>query len=124
MSERQKRELYFAEYVSKGMKKSLLQPPLFRLLWRLGIDVPPPHFLSGGMLMAIYGIGSGVLFVLLFGPLQRLLEYRDTPQSVLGQGAVVGLLFALFMPFWVLRQRDEWQIKGSWREYEPPVDGV
>jgi uncharacterized protein DUF6404 len=29
---------------STGMRKSSYAPPIHRLLWRFGVDVPPPHF--------------------------------------------------------------------------------
>ncbi|MFZ6755548.1 DUF6404 family protein, partial [Undibacterium sp. Dicai25W] len=29
---------------SIGISRSNYAPPLVRLLWRVGIDIPPPHF--------------------------------------------------------------------------------
>ena len=33
----------------RGFWKSNAKPPVFWLLWKLGIEVPPPYFLSFGL---------------------------------------------------------------------------
>jgi hypothetical protein len=52
-----------------GIWKSNYAPPVFRLLWRLAVNVSPPHFMSFFGAAALAGIGFGVvwgLFMLLF----------------------------------------------------------
>jgi hypothetical protein len=38
-----------------GMRKGNYKPPLWRLLWRLGVKVPPPHFIGFGAMALAFG---------------------------------------------------------------------
>ena len=58
-------------------------PPVFRLLWRLGYELPPPHFLNFGTLIAVMGLPFGVLW----SGLMWLLLFR-------GKISVMGMLLA------------------------------
>lgn len=43
-----------------GMRRSIYEPPLLRLLWKLGFDVPPPHFSSFARNFVFEGVYFGV----------------------------------------------------------------
>src|SRR5262245_58737420 len=46
------------ELLSKtGLVRDEYSPPAYRLLWRLGVDIPPPHFMSFGKLVLFQGVG-------------------------------------------------------------------
>lgn len=50
----------------RGVRPSTAAPPLFRLLWRIGAPIPPPHFcrapLLFGFMATWFGSVMGVLF--------------------------------------------------------------
>ena len=41
-----KREAALALLAATGMRRSNYEPPSLKLLWKLGIDAPPPHMAS------------------------------------------------------------------------------
>jgi len=42
-----------SELEAKGLTKRRIAPPLFRLIWLLGLEIAPPLFLDMGSLLAI-----------------------------------------------------------------------
>lgn len=44
MSFKEKRRAAEAVLEAAGIKRSYYAPPLYRLMWVLGLNVPPPHF--------------------------------------------------------------------------------
>ncbi|MGH8025555.1 MAG: DUF6404 family protein, partial [Pseudoxanthomonas sp.] len=86
---------------SKGIGRSAYSPPLFRLLWKLGIQAPPPHmagFASNALLM-------GGFFGLFWGLFMWLLLWGRQGMSVIIAAVaalVAGLLFGLAMA-WYMR---------------------
>src|SRR5512146_344634 len=78
-----------------GMWRSNYEPPLVRLLWRCGVDVPPPHFMSFRNNAVIFGTA----FSIVFGVVRRLIEGPDTRSlvAVLLELVVLGALFGLLM---------------------------
>ena len=45
-----------------GVWKSNYAPPIFRLLWRIGLNLPPPHFMSIASSAALTGTFFGVFW--------------------------------------------------------------
>jgi hypothetical protein len=43
-----------------GMRRSNYEPPMLRLLWRLGIDMPPPHFAGVVRNLIFFGVPPGI----------------------------------------------------------------
>lgn len=87
------------ELLSKtGIVRDEYAPPAYRLLWRLGVDIPPPHFMSFGKLALFAGtaffvgiaIGMTLLTAFLLPGFPILLTLV---LSLLGGGAF-GLLMA------------------------------
>lgn len=78
----------------KGIGRYTVAPPIYRLLWRLGIEVKPPLFASFLSLVAITGVGYGVLL----GLFMWFFVWQSSPLSdVAGTAALAGVLFGLFM---------------------------
>jgi hypothetical protein len=64
---RRKVERLVEEAGRQGMSLHTVAPPLFRLLWALGLEVPPPLFLGFRKLTLLIGTGFGVLWGPLWG---------------------------------------------------------
>jgi Family of unknown function (DUF6404) len=79
-----------------GIRESNYCPPLLRLLWRLGIQVPPPHFASFGATAVL----AGAFFAFSWGAIMWLLLWRSagmTATAVIGTSAIAGAFFGLLM---------------------------
>lgn len=80
-----------------GMWRSSYEPPLLRLLWRLGLDVPPPHF-AGFMSTAVvlgtsFAVAWGVPMWLLVWP-QTGMSFGSMVVTAASAGAIFGLIMA------------------------------
>lgn len=53
-----------------SMRRSSYEPPLWRLLWRLNLNVPPPHFMRFGS-VALF---SGIYFAIAIGLIHWILS--------------------------------------------------
>jgi len=96
------------------MWRSNYEPPLVRLLWRCGVDMPPPHFMSFRSNAAISGTGSA----LVFGVVRRLIEGPDNTRSlvaVLLELVVLGALFGLGMAGIVERAKRKYRLP-AWQD--------
>ncbi|SFG95650.1 hypothetical protein SAMN05518865_1252 [Duganella sp. CF458] len=79
--------------------KSNYAPPLFRILWRIGVHVRPPHFASFSANFLLTGAWFGVVW----GALMWLLVWPGTGKSslvaaitALVSGVSFGLCMALY----------------------------
>ena len=80
------------------------RPRLWRLLWRLGVEIPPPLFMSawGGALF------SGLSFAVFWGAAMWLLIWRAqgfSPMAAIGSALFAGLLFGAMNSVLSLRKR-------------------
>ncbi|NIF73491.1 hypothetical protein F3J16_25390 [Burkholderia sp. Ap-962] len=82
---------------SKGISRSSSAPFLHRMLWKIGIEIPPPHYLKWVQNFAL----SGVFFGPTWGALMYLLSLNRTPMSIgiavfasMAAGAVFGICYA------------------------------
>ena len=97
----------------RGIGRYTIAPPMYRLLWRLGIKLKPPHFASFWSLAAITGVGYGVLLALMM----LALLWRSTPVSgVIGTAALAAILFGLFMAAYY-RTRAHQLGLARWEDY-------
>lgn len=96
MNANTKRDAALKLLASTGMWRSNYAPPLLHLLWRLGFDVPPPHFcaFSRNALFAgtFFGIGWGLLTLPFWLILDRRLGVAVA--SAAAAGAMFGLAMA------------------------------
>jgi hypothetical protein len=63
MTHAEKVVYYIRDMQRRGVGPYTSAPPLFRLLWRLGLEVPPPFFLGFWSVLLV----SGALFALGWG---------------------------------------------------------
>lgn len=79
---------------STGMWKSSYAPPIYRLLWRLGVDVPPPHFAGFWSNLAF----CGCFFATGFGLYRWIFrcDFVEAAQDAAWGGLLFGLLMASF----------------------------
>lgn len=92
------------ELKALGLSRGWVDPPLYRLLWRIGVRIHPPVYQSSRS----YAVMCGLLFVIL-SPISSLLmsvalAYLDSsptpPPSVLRllfSALISGVLFGTFM---------------------------
>jgi hypothetical protein len=84
---------------ARGLAHRHAAPLLFRLLWKLGIRVRPPHFLGFFHIVLVYGTwftcAWGVfMWVLVWS--QQGLDFRGVALRSGGAGAAFGLMMAWF----------------------------
>ena len=122
MTHEEKLAHFERELEKHGMWKSNAKPPMFWLLWKLGVEVPPPYFLSFPQAMLIAGAPFGLLMGLALGAaLSFFLDGRSAfvIWSAIAFAAVSsGALFGVCMAFVWGWQRDKLQLP-RWREYPP-----
>jgi hypothetical protein len=68
MSHSEKVDYFIDDMRRRGIKPSSVAPPLFRMLWALGLKVPPPLFWG----FAPLALFMGVLFGFLWGVLMAI----------------------------------------------------
>ncbi|QGY32702.1 DUF6404 family protein [Pantoea cypripedii] len=81
---------------SKGMWSSNYAPPLHRLLWKLGVNIPPPPFTTFRSNMFIFSIMFGPAW----GLMMWLILWKNAGNglvSVLLTSVCAGLLFGFSM---------------------------
>jgi hypothetical protein len=96
MTHDEKIEYLLNDLGQRGIGKYTVAPPLYRLLWRLGVKVAPPHFAGFWPLTAF----MGTFFGLAWGAFMWLLLWRaqEMPVTIaIGTAAVAGLCFGLAM---------------------------
>lgn len=96
-----------------GFPSRDLLPLLHRMMWRIGIRVPPPLFAPFHINLLMFWLAYGAVATLgmAFGPAQRLV----VKNSVLLSGALFGLALALLMAAFFLRTRRVNKLP-TWRE--------
>ncbi len=78
------------------MPRTSYAPALVRLLWHLGVKVPPPHFAS---FVGVFAVAATV-FGLTWGLMMWLVLWSDQDipvQRALVQTAFAGLIFGLLL---------------------------
>jgi hypothetical protein len=116
MTHRQKVDHLIAELGQQGVSRYKAAPPLFRLLWALGLEVPPPLFLGFLPLTVLFGAPFGVLWGV--GMWFWVWQGLGLAGLVVGlPGAVLaGLLFGLVMA-WIHRRYAVRFGLPSWEDY-------
>src|SRR5437660_5224471 len=97
MKTNEKREAALKVLAATGIRRSNYAPPLVRLLWRLGLDVPPPHFGNfwGTALFmgSFFGVGWGLIMWLFVWSLQGI-PVAFVFSTAIGAGVMFGLSMA------------------------------
>jgi hypothetical protein len=96
MTHSEKIELLLKDLAERGVRQYTVAPPLYRLLWRLGIEATPPHFASFWSL----ALTMGAFFAIAWGIFMWLFLWQgeDMPVAVgIGVSIIAGLLFGAIM---------------------------
>ena len=107
---------------STGMKRSNYEPPLLRLLWRLGVDARPPHFASFG----VNALVSGIFFGSVWGISMWLFLWRQQAAPVvvsLFSSFLAGLLFGIAMATHYTYGRRKYKLP-SWHSLRAEAAGA
>jgi hypothetical protein len=113
MSHREKVERHVADMRSRGLWRSTAAPPLYRVLWAIGVPVRPPLMQTFWTLAAFMGIYFGVAW----GVFMRLLFWQQMPwQYWASVSGLAGLLFGLSMATYY-RVRARSLGLPSWEDY-------
>lgn len=97
-----------------GMWRSDYAPPLVRMLWLCGIDVPPPHFVSFRGNAVSYGTG----FCIAFGVARWFIEGSDHTRSmvaILLEHVALSALFGLVMAAIIERGKRKYRLP-AWQD--------
>jgi len=115
MTEKEKREAFFAEMQAIGVKKNEQKPPLYRLLWKLGVNIAPPLYASGTQLVLVDVFLAGGFWAFWMW----LIVWKESPGVSLAGGLLFGLLFGLMMRVQIESKRKKYGITGDWSEFTP-----
>ncbi len=117
MDHRQKVEHLLDDFDRRGIGRNTAAPPLYRLLWRLGVEIPPPHF-AGFWPLAL---STGPFFAVCWGLLMWFLLWRsdDMPVAIaVVTSLLAGLAFGLIMAAYY-RWRARKLALPPWKDYPP-----
>ena len=99
------------------MSPRTYSPPLHRLLWRVGVSIPPPHFASFGANFSFLALGFGSCW----GLIMWFLFWSKNGTSVLAVitfSALAGGAFGAFMALMYNRAARKHKLP-TWSEIEP-----
>ena len=107
--------IYEQVLISKGEKKSNASPPLYRLLWKLGLELPPPIF--AGFIHNL--IVQGGMFAIGWGTIMWFMMWRNEGKSLyvaIAASLFAGILFGIAMAV-VWRRRNKKLGLGPWKNF-------
>jgi len=99
MTENSKRTAALNVLAATGMWRSSYAPPGIRLLWRLGFDVPPPHFVSFRKAAIVTGTGFAIGFGLAMWAIEPTHPDRSLSSNLIRiaiSAAIFGYAMALY----------------------------
>jgi len=108
-------ERAFALLSGTGILRSSYAPPLSRLLWRLGLDIPPPHFAPFALNAAIFGLAFAIIWAVIFWLLS--LAQVATVDSLFLRSAIAGLLFGVGLSAQIAYSRHKHNLP-TWAELQ------
>jgi membrane associated rhomboid family serine protease len=94
---------------TRGVARRHAAPLLFRLLWRLGLRVRPPHFLGFAGVACVYG----TWFMSVWGVFMWTLVWSQQGKAVvdvMARAAAAGACFGLIMAWLYARERREFAV--------------
>lgn len=122
MNSQDKVDKLIAELGEQGHSEYTVAPPLFRMLWKLGIAIPPPLFMSFwsilGLMGFVFAIGFGVFVALLLTTIW-FMGFENVPiMQPLVATLCAGLLFGAAMAVYFRYQARKLHLP-SWDQYPP-----
>ncbi len=118
LKHRGKVDAHVAEMGRVGIAKYIAAPPLFRLLWASGLELPPPLFLGFVPTMLITGVPFAVVWALLNG----FMKWVGIAIAFL-VGICVSLLFGALVAAYYRHKLQRLSLP-SWENYLPTREGV
>jgi len=112
----EKRKAALELLASKGIARSSYEPIATRLLWGLGIDVPPPHFASFGSIATGFGLYFGVVWGLIMWLMLWSRRGMPVPVALLSACAA-GLFFGLSMAGYYVWARRKLGLP-AWKDFK------
>jgi hypothetical protein len=97
-------QAYIQQLVKQGVRSNTAAPPLFRLMWSLGINMRPPLNQS----FLINTLFNGFFFGMFWGLLMWFIQWRTWHFSVISAiiySSLAGLLFGAIMALYYLWKR-------------------
>jgi membrane associated rhomboid family serine protease len=94
---------------SRGVSRRHAAPLLFRLLWRLGLRIRPPHFLGFTGVAVLYG----TWFTSAWGVFMWMLVWSELGKSIVDvalRAAAAGACFGLMIAWLYARERREFAV--------------
>jgi sulfite exporter TauE/SafE len=101
-----------------GIWRSNYAPPVYRLLWRLGARVAPPHFVGFVTNFLIAAVSFGAVWGLLMC-FAVWSHQAMSPRGALVTASCAGLCFGLFMATYYRYGTWKHEIP-LWRDFRPP----
>jgi Family of unknown function (DUF6404) len=105
---REKVNRLLSELEAKGVSQYTIVPPVFRLFWAIGVEIPPPLFMGFWPLALLLGLMWGTTMYIIMS----LIEGRHAVLPF----AIGGLLFGLFTAAYF-----RWKANSSklprWKDY-------
>ena len=117
-----KRALALLLLEKTGIWRSNYAPPFVRLLWRLGIDVPPPHFAT----FAGSACVAGGFFGALWGLFMWLFVWSNSGMMAMNAAVaalITGVFFGLAMASYYAYGRYRYKLP-SWHELDASPSGT
>lgn len=114
-----KRQAALQLLATTGMWRSNYLPPLFRFLWSLGIDIPPPHFARFLPNVIISGCFFGATWAIL------LYFLHGWPQGTtlliaLQKAGISGALFGIAIASYYAYGKRKFQLP-DWKNFSPAL---
>lgn len=123
MTHKEKLGKMFNDLQNKGIKKGECAPPVYNLLWSMGIEISPPHFSSFLSLFLFHGIFFGIIFGISLGAVVSLLDLQVGKLPLATKvlifsivGVVSGISFGLGMARYYRKQAKKYNLP-LWSEY-------
>ena len=100
---------------ARGLSRHHTEPLLFRLLWKCGVRVRPPHFLGFAQIAGVYG----TWFACAWGVFMWVLVWSQQGLDLLGvalRSGGAGASFGLMMAWFYTRERREFALP-AWESF-------
>ena len=94
---------------ARGLSRHHTEPLLFRLLWKCGVRVRPPHFLGFAQIAGVYG----TWFACAWGVFMWVLVWSQQGTAIVDvalRAAAAGACFGLIMAWLYARERREFAV--------------
>ena len=121
MTQTRKLENYKRHMAARGVGEWTAFPPLWRMLWQLGVSVPPPPFLGFLSLLALAGGVFGPLFALVIWLFENGRYDGMSVEAALRLSLIAGAAFGVVMGAYYRHLGRKHRL-GSWSAF--PASGL